>query len=167
MWGKDCQYVDQVKRIWWWIDILLTLCWIIEDNLWEWGKCWHCIDKRWGLINKSSTKPPQILCPASLQEHPVFGKSSIPRLREITGTRTLWIKLLLSPAISLTHRVRLQVWLEHLPLAVVDALGLLEEPRHKVREEGIEVDGRHVEHARRDLFPQLNDGFISTVSLRS
>ena len=54
-----------------------------------------------------------------------------------------------------SHRVRLEVGLEHLPLGVVDALGLLEEARHEVREEGLEVDGRHVEHARRDLLPQL------------
>ena len=55
----------------------------------------------------------------------------------------------------LTHRVRLEVGLEDLPLGVVDALGLLEEARHEVREEGLEVDGRHVEHARSYLFPQL------------
>ena len=54
-----------------------------------------------------------------------------------------------------SHRVRLEVGLEHRPLRVVDALGLLEEARHEVREEGLEVDGRHVEHARSDLLPQL------------
>ena len=55
-----------------------------------------------------------------------------------------------------SHRVRLEVGLEDLPLGVVDALGLLEEARHEVREEDLEFDGRHVEHARRDLLPQLD-----------
>ena len=61
----------------------------------------------------------------------------------------------ISRSFAASHRVRPEVGLEHVPLGVVDALGLLEEARHEVREEGLEVDGRHVEHTRRDLLPQL------------